>query len=173
MKTRYAVMLGLLVVLVVSCSTQEADVSSSSVDAEPSQDNNLPPAEPGQLILELSTTLPDTLVATPPSVPPASRMSSPDTIIFEDNGKTINYHVGDSFLLNLGGEVYEWTVMVEDQNVVALKVGAMVIKGAQGLFDAIGTGATSLTAVGDPLCRKSIPPCGAPTILYKVTLIVE
>ncbi len=146
---------------------------SSSVGAEPSQDNNLQPAEPGQLIPEVSTTLPDTLVAIPPSVPPASQTSSSDTIIFEDNGKTFNYHVGDSFLLNLGDEVYEWTVTVEDQNVVALKVGIMVIKGAQGLFDALGTGATTLTAVGDPLCRKTTPPCGAPTILVKVTLIVE
>lgn len=129
-----------------------------------------------QPVPEISTTLPEVPVTPDPggnNMPPADQSSSAAAITFEDNGKTFHYNVGDSFLLNLGTDVFEWTVTVENQNVVALRVGVMVIKGAQGLFDALGPGTTTLTAVGDPLCRKSSPPCGAPTILYKVTLIVE
>ena len=69
--------------------------------------------------------------------------------------------------------MYEWNVTVDNQNVVALKMGVLVIKGAQGLFDALAPGTATLTAVGDPLCRKSTPPCMIPTILFKVTLVVQ
>ena len=125
---------------------------------------------------EISTTLPDNGVAPPtdlPNVPPVSQTSSAVEIVLEDNGKTFDFQVGDSFLLNLGDGVYDWTVTIDNQNVIALKMGVTVIKGAQGIFDALGTGTTLLTAVGDPLCRKVSPPCGMPTILFKVTLIVQ
>jgi hypothetical protein len=123
---------------------------------------------------EISTTLPDN--AFPPSagvtsLPPA--VQSPATIVLDDNGKTFNFQVGDTFLLDLGTDVYDWTVTVDNQDVIALKMGLMAIKGAQGTFDALSPGTATLTAVGDPLCRKSSPPCGMPTILFKVILIVQ
>ncbi len=132
------------------------------------------PSEPGeQLAPEVSTTLPDN--ALPPTTDSTDSTvgQTPSAVTLEDNGKTFNFHVGDAFLLNLGNEVYDWDVTIDNQNVIALKVGVTVIKGAQGLFDALSSGTAMLTAVGDPLCRKSAPPCGMPTILFKVTLIVQ
>jgi hypothetical protein len=134
------------------------------------------PSSSGQTGPEISTTLPDNM-ATPAAgssnTPPAGQTSSPASITLDDRGKTFTFQVGDSFLLNLGDDAYEWTVTVDNQDVVALKMGMMVIKGAQGIFDALAPGTATLTAVGDPLCRKSTPPCMIPTILFKVTLIVQ
>ena len=125
---------------------------------------------------EISTTLPDNGVASSadsPSVPPVGQTSSAVEIVLEDNGKTFDYQVGDSFLLNLGTDVYDWTVTVDNQNVIALKMGVAVIQGAQGTFDALSAGTATLSASGDPLCRKVSPPCGMPTILFRVTLVVK
>ena len=130
----------------------------------------------GQSGPEIGITLPDNGVtpsADSPSVPPVSQTSSAVEIVLEDNGKTFDFQVGDSFLLNLGDGVYDWTVTIDNQDVVALKVGVTVTKGAQGMFNALGAGTAMLTAVGDPLCRKSSPPCGMPTILFKVTMVVK
>lgn len=137
---------------------------------------NMEPASSGQTGPEISTTLPDNMVtpaAGSASNPPAGQTSSPASITLEDKGKTFTFQVGDSFLLNLGDGVYEWTVTVDNQDVVALKIGVLVIKGAQGIFDALAPGTATLTAVGDPLCRKSTPPCMIPTTLFKVTLVVQ
>jgi hypothetical protein len=129
-----------------------------------------------QMVPEVSTTLPDN------TVPPAAgsegggstgQVSLPATITMSDNGKTFTAKVGDSFLLNLGDDVYNWEVTIDRQDVVTLKKGVMVIKGAQGIYDALAPGTATLTAVGDPLCRQSAPPCGMPSILFKITLIVE
>jgi ABC-type transport system substrate-binding protein len=132
----------------------------------PGSANSAPP--------EVATTLPENIV--PPgtdvtSLPPA--VQTPSTITMADKGKTFTFHVGDSFLLNLGGNVYDWTVTVDNQDVIALKMGVMVIRGAQGIFDALIPGTAILTATGDPLCRKSKPPCMMPTILFRITVIVQ
>lgn len=82
-------------------------------------------------------------------------------------------HVGDSFLLNLGTDIYDWTVEVESQNVLHLKVGVMVIRGAQGIYEALAPGTATLTATGNPLCLQSHPPCAIPSILFSVTIVVE
>lgn len=82
-------------------------------------------------------------------------------------------HVGDSFLLNLGTDIYNWTVNVDNQDVLHLKVGVMVIKGAQGIYEALAPGTATLTATGDPLCRHAQPPCAIPSILFSVTIVVE
>jgi hypothetical protein len=104
--------------------------------------------------------------------PPVSESTSASVIALEDNGKTFTFQVGDSFLLNLGAG-YDWTVAVDNQDAVALKMGVMVIEGAQGVFDALAPGTATLQAVGEPGCLKSTPPCKIPTILFKVILTVE
>jgi len=104
---------------------------------------------------------------------PVSDSAGSSEIGFNDNGKTFHFHVGDSFLLNLGADVYDWSVTVDNQDVFRMKMGVMVIKGAQGIFEALQPGTATLTAGGDPRCRQVVPPCGMPTILFRVTLVVE
>jgi len=98
---------------------------------------------------------------------------SENGITLEDNGKTFNMKVGDSFLLNLGTDIYDWTVTVDNESVLRIKMGVMVIRGAQGIYDALTPGTVTLSASGDPMCLKSRPACAMPSILFSVTIIVE
>ena len=168
MKTFLPVFVILISLIASACAPQAGAASSAAVTANP-------PAG-GQLVPEVSTTLPDNTV--PPiteTTSPASsgQTSSPESITLQDNGRTFTYHVGDSFLLNLGDGVYDWTVSVDNPKVISLKIGVMVIKGAQGIYEALAPGTTALNASGDPKCRKSIPACGMRSILFEVTVVVE
>lgn len=125
---------------------------------------------------EVSTTLPESVVPlTPDSNGDGVNVQTalPQSITMTDNGKTFSAKVGDSFLLNLGADVYNWEVSVDNQNVLALKMGVMVVKGAQGIYDVLQPGTAILTAVGDPLCRQTAPPCGMPSVLFKITVVVQ
>jgi len=113
----------------------------------------------------------DPSVTEQPTITPESPVSN--TITLTDNGKTINLHTGDSFLLNLGDSVYDWEVNVDTQSVVSLHMGMMVIKGAQGIFDAHIPGTAILTANGNPKCFTSNPPCMMPSIIFTITLFVQ
>jgi hypothetical protein len=96
-----------------------------------------------------------------------------DGITLSDNGKTYVTHIGESFLLNLGTEGYDWTVEVSNQNVLHRELNVMPILGAQGIYVAENPGTAVLTATGDPLCRQSKPACMRPSILFSITVIVE
>jgi hypothetical protein len=97
----------------------------------------------------------------------------PLNITLDDNGRTFIIHPGDSFLLDLGTDVFDWTVNIDDQNVLARLKNVMVIRGAQGIYEAKDTGQAILTATGDPLCRNSVPACAAPSMQFNITVIVE
>jgi hypothetical protein len=68
-------------------------------------------------------------------------------VTLSDDGQTIRLHVGDSFLLKLG-EGYDWAVTIDDQTVVSRVMNVMVIRGAQGLYQAKRTGQTMLDRQG-------------------------
>ncbi len=93
-------------------------------------------------------------------------------VTLADNGKMLTLHPGDRFLLQLGDE-YNWTVSVEDQSIVSRLVNVLPIRGAQGIYEAKRAGRTELTAVGDPKCRQARPPCGMPSRLFRLSLVVE
>ncbi|HUH98294.1 MAG TPA: hypothetical protein VLZ89_13090 [Anaerolineales bacterium] len=96
-----------------------------------------------------------------------------DGITLADNGRTFLLHPGDSFLLNLGIATFEWTVDIDDRNVLSNLKGVMVIRGAQGIYEAGHAGHALLTAVGNPLCRNSVPPCEMPSIIFRISVIVQ
>jgi hypothetical protein len=64
-------------------------------------------------------------------------------------------------------------VTVDNENVLRREMGVLVIKGAQGIYQALAPGTATLTASGDPLCLKSRPACAMPSILFTVTVVVE
>ncbi len=101
-----------------------------------------------------------------------SAISQANTITLAQDGQTIQLDVGDRFLLDLGSD-FNWTVTVADQTVVSRVIGVLVIKGAQGLYEAKRPGQTELTAVGDPPCRQTRPPCGMPSRLFRLQIIVR
>ena len=80
--------------------------------------------------------------------------------------------VGERFLLNLG-EGYEWTAVPADQTILRRVPNVLTIRGSQGLYEAHAVGRTTLTVTGDPACRQSKPPCGAPSRLFRLQVVVQ
>ncbi len=94
-------------------------------------------------------------------------------ITLADQGKTFVMHPGESFILNLGVGVYDWSVEVDNPAVLSRELNMAVINGAQGIYLAHNPGTAKLTAVGNPQCLNSTPPCLAPSILFEITVIVQ
>ncbi|MGA2111112.1 MAG: hypothetical protein ABSG98_03045 [Anaerolineales bacterium] len=94
-------------------------------------------------------------------------------ITLADNGRTLTMHPREHFLLNLGTEIFNWLVTVDNRNVLSQVPSMVVTRGAQGIYVARNLGQALLTAVGEPVCRNSKPVCMAPEILFRVTVIVH
>ncbi len=112
-----------------------------------------------------------TLEVQPPASTATPVASQPRSVTLADDGQTITLHVGDRFLLDLG-EGFDWQVNVADPTIVSRVVNVLVIRGAQGIDEAKQPGTTTLTATGDPPCRKAQPPCGAPSRLFRIRVTV-
>jgi hypothetical protein len=61
---------------------------------------------------------------------------------------------------------------VDDPAVVSRVVNVLTIRGSQGLYEARQPGRTTLNATGDPICRQAQPPCGAPSRLFRLQVVV-
>ena len=146
--------LGLLVALLTTCSpaTTAPSTTTSPLATSP---------------LATPTEVP-TAAATPDATAGAPSL----TVTLDDHGQTIVLHTGDRFLLKLGEE-YDWNVTIDNESVLARVVGITVVRGAQGVYEAKQAGTATLTADGDPPCRKAKPPCGAPSRHFEVTFTVQ
>ena len=158
-----------LTMLVAACAplqTDQPDIIPSLAIAQPAV---VVTAQGGGPAVGLPSIVPGS-----GGVVPSSAMALPaDGVAFSENGKTFTMHVGESFLLNLGIDVYDWTVEVDHQDVLQRDMGVTVIQGAQGIYVARAPGTVTLTANGDPLCLQSKPPCKMPSISFSIILIVE
>lgn len=105
------------------------------------------------------------------AAPPAPPVTGVQTITNADSGTTVNLAAGTHVTLMLDSE-HDWTVTVADQTVLTPVAGAVVPPGAQGIYTARTPGQTTLTAVGDPRCRQAQPPCSAPTVRFRVGIVV-
>ncbi len=90
-----------------------------------------------------------------------------------DNGKTFTVHTGDGFLLNLGTDTFDWTVNIDNQNIISREKNVMPIRGAQGVYQALASGQAVLSAIGKPICQNSTSPCMALEVYFQVTIIVQ
>jgi hypothetical protein len=177
MKTKNLILVIVSLFLIAACSTGPATEASAPQNPvnPPATEISAPTPEVVQSAPEVSTSvalnsLPT--IVTETLVPGGNPI--PETgITLDDKGKTFHLKVGESFLLNLGTDVYNWTVTVDNESVLHLKMGVMVIKGAQGIYDALAPGTVNLSASGDPICLQSNPPCASPSILFTVTIIVK
>lgn len=126
-----------------------------------------------RIIMALTATLVLLLVAgcdlLSSLVPPVPQAQ---IVILADDGRTIRLHIGESFLLKLG-EGYDWTVTIADQTIVSRVMNVMVVRGAQGLYEARRPGQTTLMGTGDPLCRRAQPPCAMPSRLFRLQIVVQ
>jgi hypothetical protein len=113
-----------------------------------------------------------------PTLEPTAAQGEPSgeflNVTLDDNGKTLNLTVGQRFLLYLQNDPMIWTVNLDDQGVVIRPIlGVMVIKGAQGIFEAAAPGQATLSAIGDMPCRQATLPCMTPSLAFQVTIIVK
>jgi len=181
MKTKIAILIVLILTLTQAC-TARVPSDAGSQQEEPA----IPPVIVGTALAEESQSggpEVSTAVAvessqlqdiTPVVIEPSEGNIIPESgLTMDDNGKSFNMNVGDSVLLNLGTDDYDWQVTIDNQDVLRMKMGVMVIKGAQGIYDAMTPGTAILSASGDPLCRQSRPACAMPSIGFSVTIVVK
>ena len=100
-----------------------------------------------------------------------SAAAEPEVVTLADDGQTITLQVNETFLLKLGEE-YDWNITIDDQTIVSRVPNVLVVRGAQGLYRAHKEGSSTLTAIGDPICRKAQPPCGAPSREFRINMVV-
>jgi hypothetical protein len=137
--------------------------------------NTLPPATSGPIV-STSVNIPSNgplTALTPATTAPAATSASGavPTITQADNGTTINLAARRQVFLALNSS-YDWSIMVEDETVLAPMVGVALPSGVQGVYMAGQPGQTTLTAIGEPQCRKAQPPCDAPTVRFRVQIAV-
>ncbi len=136
-------------------------------------------SEPTSMVLTYRTPRPsETPYVIVTAQPTATRNEDPDyyygglTVSLDNVGQTVSLRKGQSFLLDLGEE-YEWRVEVGPQSIISQNVKITPEPGEQGVFVARERGQAVLHAVGEPACRQAQPPCGRPSILFQVTIVVE
>ncbi len=88
-----------------------------------------------------------------------------------DDGTTIVGRVGDRFLLQLGEE-FNWTVAVSDPSIARRVPNVLVVRGAQGIYEAERVGETDVTAIGVLNCAP-YQPCPALAALFQVHISVR
>lgn len=85
-------------------------------------------------------------------------------VTMADNGRTFVMNVGDSLRLNLDLS-YGWSPFSISN--------PAVLAGAQDRLFAFEAGTATLTTTGDPECLNLTPPCGMPSIIFTITVIVQ
>ena len=94
------------------------------------------------------------------------------TITEADSDTTVRLHVGDTFILKLGGDKNWSSVAVDNANVITSVETFAPIPGAQGMYEAKAKGTATITAVGTAICDPGVA-CPQFALLYKVTIVVE
>lgn len=103
-----------------------------------------------------------------PSPLPATRLE----LTLADNRTTVTVPLGSEVLLRLG-DAYAWDVTVDNTATLALLTGPSLPTGAQAFYRAAAPGTAVIRAAGDPVCRRSTPACGMPSIAVEITVVVR
>jgi hypothetical protein len=127
--------------------------------------------------LQAATAIPAQPVMAPTAGPTSGptdqgspAMGGPAVVTVAESAHTLEYVVGQSFLLNLGAD-YQWDVQVSDQSVVHRKVNVTVVRGAQGIYVARAPGRTTLIANGKMVCAAG-QACPALVLHVQIQLVV-
>jgi len=108
-----------------------------------------------------------TVVPAPAWTPTPVVLISPAEVTLAADGGTVLLRVAERFRLALGPP-FERTPTVADPAILR-RVG----DADHGVYEAARPGQTELTAVGDPPCRRARPACMAPSLLFRVRVLVR
>jgi hypothetical protein len=81
-----------------------------------------------------------------------------------DSGKTFVMNIGDKLRIH-----FDWSY---DWSAISISNPA-ILAGAQDGYFAFTSGTATLTATGNPQCLNSTPPCGMPSMMFIITVIVR
>jgi len=170
-----------LVFLVLGgCVGAESPSGGGGLVASPPPSSSILPPAPSAVATPVATPAVTTPAVTTPAVttaPTRTPLPSPGqpaaaslVVTAADNGTTLHLAVGQQFLLDLGSAV-DWAVTVADQRVVRRVIGVLVIRGAQGIYEARTAGTTLLSAVGSPPC-PSAGACPLFRLEFRLVIVV-
>ena len=136
-------------------------------------------ATPGGTVVGTPGTVQPSPPPEPTTVPPPTTMPPGPgphtfTVTEADSGKSYTLHRGDRLVVQLSGSSLDWTEPASSNDAVLHRTsGSVGTDGsAQATFSANAQGQADVTSTGDPPCRKSSPPCMAPSMLFQVSVTV-
>jgi hypothetical protein len=94
------------------------------------------------------------------------------TVTDADSGKSYTLHKGDRLVVQLQGSTYEWTEPASSNDAALHRTAGSGGTSASATFSATASGTASVTSTGDLPCRKSTPPCMAPSRLFQISVTV-
>jgi hypothetical protein len=94
-------------------------------------------------------------------------------ITFDDDGKAFGLGVGSKFQVVLQKDGYEWDAAAFDPALITKLTNEPSLSNSLGVFEATEAGTTQLSSIGELPCAKVTPPCSAPTLGFRVTLIIK
>jgi hypothetical protein len=152
--------------IVISACQSAAPIAPSPPTAGPTSTSTSAPA------LGIDLRVPPTRAPRASPSPAASAVGVSVTVTLADDGRTFSLQTGQRALVSLGDD-FDWTVQVEDASILSRVTGVTVLAGAQVLYQANRVGRTTLTASGDPACRKAQPACALPSRTLRVSIAVQ
>lgn len=94
-------------------------------------------------------------------------------ITLEDDGQMFGVAVGTKFQLVLQKNGYEWDAATFDAAFINKLANEPLLPGSLGVFQTTKAGTTQISSFGELPCAKTTPPCLAPSLGFRVTLIVK
>lgn len=94
-------------------------------------------------------------------------------ITLDDDGKTFGVAVGTKFQLVLQKASYTWDAATFDPSFVNKLANEPALRDSLGVFQTTQAGTTQLSSFGELPCAKVTPPCLAPSLGFRVTLIIK
>ena len=94
-------------------------------------------------------------------------------ITFDDDGQAFGLGVGSKFQLVLQKGSYEWDAAAFDPAFINKLADQPLLPSSLGVFQTTQAGTTQVSSFGELPCAKLTPPCLAPSLGFKVTLIIK